>query len=199
MGLAETFLALVRRASLDVDVARLREETALFSARHAGLSTRHKGEILVRSVARKAAALGAAASLPPGWAALAAAGPEVSALLVLQSRMVLGLHLLYGHEPEPSERAAEVLASMAAGAGVSFGRRVTARAAEGVAARLLVRALGREALHAVPLAGAAVGAAMNYAAVRALGLAVLARVDGRWGPPEIPGRGGVIEGWGRVT
>lgn len=199
MGLAGTFLELVRRACLDVDVERLREETALFAARHAGLSTRHKGELLVRSVARRAAALGAAASLPPGWAALTVAGPELSALILLQSRMVLGLHLLYGHEPEPGERAGEVLASMVAGAGVSFGRRVTARAAEDVAARLLVRALGREALHAVPLVGAAIGAAMSYAAVEALGRAVLARVDGRWGPPEIPGRGGVIEGSGRVT
>ena len=199
MGLAGTFLDLVRRASLDVDLARLREETALFSARHAGLSTRHKGELLVRSVARRAAALGAAASLPAGWAAVAAAAPELSALLLLQSRMILGLHLLYGHEPEPEERAAEVLASLAAGTGLNVGRRLTTRALEDVAARRHEREARRAALHGVTQGGAAIGAAMYYPAVQALGRAVLSRVEGRYGPPEIPGRGGLIEGTGRIT
>lgn len=199
MSLAESFLALVKRASLDVDLPRLREETAQFAARCPELSTRRKAERLVESVARKAAALGAAAGLPPGWAALASVAPELSALLLLQSRMIVAVHLLYGRDPEPEERAGEVLASLAAGAGLLAGRRLTARTAEALATRLLVRLLGREAVHFVPLLGAAAGAALNYATVRAVGRAVVARVEARYGPPEIPGRGPIVDGTGRLT
>ena len=37
------------------------------------------------------------------------------------------------------------------------------------------------------------------AAVRAVGRAVVARVEKRWGPPEIPGRGTVLDAEGRPT
>lgn len=199
MKIAESFLALVKRASTDLDVERIREDVRAFSLRHPGLPTREKARLMVDSTARKAAFVGAAASVPPGWAALAATAPEVTTLIVLQSRMIVGVHLLYGGELDPEERALEVVAGLAAGAGLSVGRRLTVRLAEELAVKLATRTLGRQLAHVVPLAGIAASAALNYGAVQAVGRAVVARVERRWGPPEIPGEGPILEAEGRVA
>ena len=61
-----------------------------------------------------------------------------------------------------------------------------------------MRAAGRPLAHLIPLAGIAASATLNYVAVRAVGRAVLARVEQRWGPPEIAGRGAVLTAEGRV-
>jgi uncharacterized protein (DUF697 family) len=198
LKIAESFLVLVKRASTDLDLEKVREDVRAFSLRHAPLPTREKARLMVASTARKAALVGAAASAPPGWAAMAATAPELTTLVVLQSRMIVGLHLLYGAELDPEERALEVVAGLAAGAGLSVGRRLTVRLAQELATRLAARALGRSVAHLVPLAGIAASAALNYAAVSAVGRAVVARVERRLGPPEIPGRGEVLDGEGRV-
>jgi uncharacterized protein (DUF697 family) len=197
--LAETFLHLVEKAAKDLDVERLRTEVQAFTLEHPDLTTRQRAESLVGRAARRAAALGAAASLPPGWLALATAAPEFSALLVLQSRLIVSLHVLYGGPMSAEERALEVLAGLATGAGISVGRRLTTRAAEEIAARLLARVMGRELSHVVPVLGAIAGAGLNYAAVRAVGRAALARIERLYGPPEIPGKGAVLDVPGRVA
>jgi hypothetical protein len=183
VNLPQIFLSLVERTSKDLDVDSLRDHVHAFSERHPTLTTREKGERLIRTTARRGAALGAIASLPPGWAAALTLGPELSGLLVMQSRMILSLHLLYGGVPEPHERALEVMAGLAAGAGINFGRRMTARMAEELAERLVVRLVGREATHFVPLFGAAVAGTMNYLAILGVGKAAIARVESLYGPP----------------
>ncbi|HPA50627.1 MAG TPA: hypothetical protein PLP50_03410 [Thermoanaerobaculia bacterium] len=199
MKIAESFLSLVRRASTDLDVERIRDGVLELSRRHPGLSTRRKAALMVESTARRAALVGAAASVPPGWAAVAATAPELTTLIVLQSRMIVGLHLLYGADLDPEERALEVVAGLASGAGLSVGRRLTVGVAESLATRLAVRAAGRPLAHLIPVAGIAASAALNYIAVRAVGRAVVARVERRWGPPEIAGRGPVLTAEGRVA
>lgn len=197
--IAEPFLALVRRASTDLDVEAIREDVRAFALRHEGLPTRRQAALMVDATARRAALVGAAASAPPGWASLVATGPEITTLIVLQSRMIVGLHLLYGADLDPEERALEVLAGLAAGAGLSVGRRLTTRLAEELAARLAARLLGRSLSRLVPLAGIAASAALNYVAVRGVGRAVVARVERKWGPPGIAGRGPVLDAEGRVA
>jgi uncharacterized protein (DUF697 family) len=197
--IAESFLAVVKRASTDLDVEKIRDDVHAFSLRHPGHSTRRKAGMMVDATARKAAFVGAAASVPPGWASAVATAPELATLIVLQSRMIVGLHLLYGGDLDPEERALEVVAGLAAGAGLSVGRRLTVRLAEELAARLAAKALGRQLAHFVPLAGIVASAALNYGAVRAVGRAVVARVERRWGPPEIPGHGPVLDAEGQVA
>lgn len=199
MKIAESFLALVKRAAKDLDVERIREDVRRFSLRHPALPTREKALLIVEATARKAAFVGAAASVPPGWMAVAATAPELTTLIVLQSRMIVGLHLLYGGELGAEERALEVVAGLAAGAGLSVGRRLTARLAEELAVRLGAKTLGREVARLVPLAGIAASAVLNYGAVKAVGRAVIARAERRWGPPEIAGRGPVLDAEGRVA
>ncbi len=198
MKFADSFLALVKRASTDLDVEKIREDVRRFAVRHPGLATRRKADRMIESTARKAALVGAVASVPAGWVSLAATAPELSTLIVLQSRLIVGLHLLYGGDLDPEERALEIVAGLAAGAGLSVGRRLTVRLAEELATRLAARAVGRSFAHVVPLAGIAASAALNYATVRAVGRAVVARVETRWGPPEIPGSGPVLDAEGRV-
>lgn len=199
MKIAESFLSLVKRASTDLDVEKIREDVRALSLRHPALPTREKAALVVEATARRAALVGAAAAVPPGWAALAATAPELTTLVVLQSRMIVGLHLLYGADLDPEERALEVVAGLAAGAGLSVGRRLTVGLAESLATRLAARAAGRQLAHFVPLLGIAASAALNYGAVRAVGRAVVARVERRCGPPEVPGSGPVLDAEGRVA
>jgi hypothetical protein len=196
--LSGLFLTLLTKAATDLDLDNLREEVLAFAAKHPELSTKEKARRMVQSTAKKAAALGAVASLPPGWAALASVAPELSTLLILQSRLIVGLHLLYGGSPDPEERAMEVLAGLASGAGINVSRRLTTRAAEEIAGRLVIRVIGREATHVVPLLGAAAAAGLNYAAVRAVGEAAIRRVEKLYGPPEVPGKGPVVDTSGSV-
>ena len=196
--LAETFLKVVERTAKDLDLEALRADVYVFSAKHPDLTTREKADRLIGAAARRAAALGAAASLPPGWLSVATVAPELSAVLILQSRLIVSLHLLYGAPMTAEERALEVLAGLAAGAGMNVGRRLTTRAAEEIAARLVARLVGREIAHVGPLLGAMAGAGLNYAAVRAVGRAALRRIERQYGPPEFPGRGPVVDVGGRV-
>ena len=197
--LAETFLKMVEKATTDLDVELIRSDVRALAARYPEWTTRELGERLVSRAARRAAVVGGVAGLPPGWAALATAAPELAALLVLQSRLIVSLHVLYGAPMEPKERALEVLAGLAAGAGINVGRRLTTRVAEEIAERLLARFVGREVSHLVPLLGAAAGAALNYGAVRAVGKAALWRVERLYGPPELPGTGRILDASGRVS
>jgi len=197
--LAETFLKMVEKATTDLDLERLRIAVRALAEKHPEATTREKGERLVTKAARRAAVLGGVAGLPPGWTALATAAPELTALLILQSRLIVSLHLLYGAPMEPKERALEVLAGLASGAGINVGRRLTTRAAEEIATRLLARFVGREVSHLVPVLGAAAGAALNYGAVRAVGRAALRRVERLYGPPELPGTGLILDAKGKVS
>lgn len=199
MKIADTFLALVKRASTDLDVERISEDVRIFALRHEGLPTRRKALLMIDATARKAALVGAASSAPPGWAAVVTTAPELAALIVLQSRMIVGLHLLYGGELEPEERALEIVAGLASGAGLSVGRRLTVKLAEELAKKLAARALGRSFAHFVPLLGVVASAALNYSVVQTVGRAVVARVERRWGPPEIAGSGPVLDAAGRIA
>ncbi len=198
VNLSSAFLEVVRRASTDLDINKIRVEVREFSAKHPELSIREKGRRMVDLTARKAAALGAVASLPPGWAVVAAAGPELAGLVVMQSRLIVGLHILYGREPDPDERALEILAGLGAGAGIHIGRRLTARAAEEVAARIITRLAGRQLSHMIPIAGALAAAGLNYWAVQAMGRAMLRRIERVYGPPGLGGKGPVIEVSGKI-
>jgi uncharacterized protein (DUF697 family) len=197
--LAETFLKLVEKATTDLDVEHLRNDVRTLCEKYPNTTTREKGEHLVTKAARRAAVLGGVAGLPPGWTALATAAPELTALLILQSRLIVSIHILYGAPMEPKERALEVLAGLASGAGINVGRRLTTRAAEEIAKRLLARFVGREVSHLVPVLGAAAGAALNYGAVRAVGRAALKRVERLYGPPELPGTGRILDATGKVS
>ena len=199
MKAADSFLGLASRVSRDLDVEKIRRDLEAFCRERPDLSVRLQAERLITVTARRAALVGIAASLPPGWLALASIGPEMKVLAVLQARLVIALHLLYGVPMEHSRAALGLAAGAAAGAGVGAGRSLGSLAAEKLAARLAVRLGGRVVRRLVPVAGVVVGGVWNLATVRALGHFVHGRLLAVHGPPDVDGAGPAIEADGRVT
>ena len=149
--------------------------------------------------ARRAAAVGALASLPPGLGRPRGDGPRAGGAHRPAEPADRRPSRPVRRDPEPEERALEVLAGLAAGAGLNVGRRLTTRAAEeiGGPAGRPDRGPRGDPRRAAP--GAVASAALNYAAVRAVGRAALARVERLYGPPEVPGTGPVLEVKGGVA
>jgi uncharacterized protein (DUF697 family) len=108
---------------------------------------------LVESFARRNGLVGAAVFLP---------GADLPLLALNQLRLLLRLEQAYGL-PIDRERLPELLATVAAGFGL--------------------RALARELLDLVPVAGWAVKGAVAYGGTRALGEAAVARLESRGAAP----------------
>lgn len=102
---------------------------------------------LVESFARKNGIVGAAVFVP---------GADLPVLALNQVRMLLRLDQAYGLELDPRERLPEIVATI----GASFG----------------MRAVARELLDLVPVAGWAVKGAVAYAGTKALGEAAIKRL-----------------------
>ncbi len=129
-----------------VIATRLGEEGAPLAARVPVLR-RAVAETLIASFARKCGIVGAAVFIP---------GADLPVIALHQVRLVLRLEQAYGLEIDPRERLPELAATIGAGLGL--------------------RALARELLDLVPVAGWAVKGAVAYAGTRALGHATLARL-----------------------
>jgi len=106
------------------------------------------GEQLVESFARKNGLVAAAVFIP---------GVDYPILVRNQIRLVLRLEQAYGLDPDPRARLPEIAGTILAGLGF--------------------RAVAREVLDVVPVAGWAVQGAVAYAGTRALGEAALMRLE----------------------
>jgi uncharacterized protein (DUF697 family) len=105
-------------------------------------------DVLVSSFARRCGVLAAAVFVP---------GADLPVLALNQIRLVLRLEQAYGLDADPRERAPELLATLAAGFGL--------------------RAVARQLLGVVPVAGWAIQGAVAYAGTRALGEAAVKRLE----------------------
>ena len=114
-------------------------------------------ERIVDQFARQNAILGAAVFIP---------GADLPVMTLNQIRMVLRLAAAHGEEVD-RERAAEILAVV--GAGIGF------------------RAVARQVLGVVPLAGWALKGAIGYAGTKALGEAAIRYFEARAAPSVRPG------------
>ena len=132
-----------------VIAGRLGEEGAPLAARVPALR-RAVGAQLVESFARKNALIAAAVFIP---------GVDLPVLARNELRLVLRLEQAYGLNPDPRERLPEIAGTLAVGFGL--------------------RAVARELLDFVPVAGWAVKGGVAYAGTRALGEAALRRLEPR--------------------
>jgi uncharacterized protein (DUF697 family) len=126
---------------------RLGEQAAPLAAR-VPLLRRAAAQQLVAEFARKNGIVGAAVFVP---------GADLPLLALNEIRLLLRLEQAYGLEIDPRERLPEIVATL----GVGFG----------------MRALARELLDLVPVAGWAVKGAVAYAGTRALGEAAIRRLE----------------------
>lgn len=175
-------VSLLRRLVRDLDRERLAAEVQRFKRKNAELELDLQAAKLVRRTARRCALVGALASAPAGWLAIAALAPDLSYLISQQSRLVFSLSVLYGRDPSAAERMAEVALCLTAGMGTELAREAILEGIErGLSSRLLSRALRkagsegleRLALRSVPVAGAVAGGAINYWAVKGVGNAAI--------------------------
>jgi uncharacterized protein (DUF697 family) len=130
-----------------VIAARLGEDGAPLASRVPAL----RGPVcdaLVSSFSRRNGIVAAAIFIP---------GADLPVLLLSQVRMVLRLEQAHGLDADPRERAPELLATIAAGFGL--------------------RALARQLLGVIPVAGWAVQGAVAYTGTRALGEATVKRLE----------------------
>lgn len=130
-----------------VIAGRLGEEAAPLAARVPVLRRAVAAE-LVAAFARRNGVVGAAVFVP---------GADLPVLARNQVRLILRLEQAYGLEIDPRSRLPELAATV--GAGLGF------------------RALARELLDLVPVAGWAVKGAVAYAGTRALGEAAVRRLE----------------------
>jgi uncharacterized protein (DUF697 family) len=105
-------------------------------------------DALISSFARRGGIVAAAVFIP---------GADLPVLLLNQIRLVLRLEQAYGLNPDPRERAPELAVTLAAGFGL--------------------RAVARQLLAVIPLAGWAVQGAVAYTGTRALGEAAVKRLE----------------------
>jgi uncharacterized protein (DUF697 family) len=137
--------------------ARLAEGGAPLAARVPVLR-RAVGEGLVESFSKRNGIIGAAVFIP---------GVDLPVLTLNEARLVLRLEQAYGLDIDLRERLPELAVTLGVGLGL--------------------RALARELLDLVPVAGWAVKGAVAYAGTRALGEAALFRLEagmpgGHWAP-----------------
>ena len=130
-----------------VIAGRLGEEGAPLAAR-VPLLRRAVAQQLVAAFARKNGIVAAAVFIP---------GADLPVLALNELRLLLRLEQAYGLEIDPRERLPEIAATL----GAAFG----------------LRALARELLDLVPVAGWAVKGAVAYAGTRALGEAAIRRLE----------------------
>jgi uncharacterized protein (DUF697 family) len=138
--------------------ARLGDDAAPLAARVPALR-RPVADVLVASYSRKNAIRAAVIFIP---------GADLPVLTYNQIKMILRIEQAYGLDPDPRQRAPELLASVAAGLGL--------------------RQLARELLVLVPFAGWVVQGAIAYAGTRALGEAAIRRVEAGFFVDGAPGR-----------
>jgi uncharacterized protein (DUF697 family) len=105
-------------------------------------------DALISSFARRGGIVAAAVFIP---------GADLPVLLLNQIRLVLRLEQAYGLNPDPRERAPELAVTFAAGFGL--------------------RAVARQLLAVIPVAGWAVQGAVAYTGTRALGEAAVKRLE----------------------
>jgi uncharacterized protein (DUF697 family) len=104
--------------------------------------------------------------------------PDASLLTVITLRLMQRLALLYGFEARGSDQRIEMWKATAAAAGLDYGRdlaekqfveRVVPRIAERLAVRLGAESAEKWVGRLVPLAGSAIGGALNFSFVRGWG------------------------------
>lgn len=159
----------------EIDVARLRKEVDALGARTPDFLPASHARMLTRRTAIRCAAAGAVTGLPFGIAALGTLSADVAYLVYQQFRLILGIAIIYGHEPTGRERFTEALACLAYGSGVGVGKHgiaalLGAAALPGglIAEQIGARVVRDRLTKMIPFVGVLSGGALNYAAVYAV-------------------------------
>lgn len=173
----------------EIDVDKLRKEVDDLRTRTPDFAAVVHARMLTRRTAIRCAAAGAVTGLPLGVAALGTLTADIAYLVYQQFRLILGVAIIYGHEPTGRERFNEALSCLAFGSGVGVGKHGIA-AVLGAAALpggMLAEQIGARVVRdrltkMIPFVGVLSGGALNYAAVHAVARSAIRYYDSRVDP-----------------
>jgi hypothetical protein len=178
---SDRFYDIAQKLFREIDQEAIMAEVKALRETKPGVSRRELAMFMTRKAAQKTAVIGAAAAATPGPIGLIVMAPDIFNLVRQQSRLVLSIAFLYDQKPDLRERFREVLATLAIATGASAAKKgsqaLVARAIRESAARKLARRIAgryvsrRFAAIAAPAVGFAIGATLNYMAVRSVGIA----------------------------
>lgn len=160
----------------EIDVDKIKREVAQMRAQVPDFDPIDHARLLSRRTAIRCAAAGAVSGMPSGLLALGTLGADLAYLVYQQFRLILGIAVLYDHEPSQRERFNEALACLAYGSGVGLSKQgiavmLEAASVEGgvIAERIGARFLRDRLSKFIPFVGVLSGGALNYFAVRSVG------------------------------
>jgi hypothetical protein len=173
---ADSMLEEVFRALFEeIDTDKLRIELDDQRERMPDFHPAQHARMLARRTAIRCAAAGALTGLPLGLATIGTLGADLAYLVYQQFRLVVGIAIVYGHEPSSRERFTEALSCLAYGSGVGIGKQGVAAmlgsaTIEGglIAEKIGARFMRERLTKVVPFVGVISGGALNYAAVYAV-------------------------------
>lgn len=169
----------------DLDKEEILREVEALRKKHPRMSNARLSEILIKDASNAMSVAAVASGL--AWAVpgvgiatgSVATAAEMVAMIVYQSRLVVSVAAVYGHDIRSRERARDVLvcvASSTAGTAVQMGVQAAVRAIAERIAAALARRTATAMVKSIPvagtvagLAGGAAGAVFNRLAVRAVG------------------------------
>ena len=187
---ADSVLEDVFRAMFEeIDVDKLKKEVDELRASAPDYQPAQHARVLARRTAIRCAAAGAVTGLPFGFAAIGTLGADLAYLVYQQFRLILGIAVVYGHEPTARERFAEALSCLAFATGVGAGKQgiaamMGAATLEGgvIAEKIGTRVIRDRLSKVIPFVGVISGGALNYAAVYALARSAIRYYESRVEP-----------------
>jgi len=170
----------------EIDHDKIRRDVATLKSRAPDFQPIDHANMLVRRTAIRCAAAGAVTGLPSGLLAIGSLGADLAYLIYQQFRLIIGIAVIYGHEPSQRERFHEALSCLAYASGVGIGKQGIAVVLEsatvesGIVAQRIGQRFVRERLaKVVPFVGALSGGALNFMSVRAVGRAAIRYYEGQ--------------------
>ena len=170
----------------EIDPEKIRRDVEAVKASAPDFEPHDHAKMLVRRTALRCAAAGAVTGLPSGLLAIGTLGADLAYLMYQQFRLILGIAVIYGHEPSHRERFHEALSCLAFASGVGIGKQgiatvLESAAMEGgaVAEKIGARFIRERLAKVIPFVGALSGGALNYVSVRAVGRTAIRYYDSR--------------------
>lgn len=171
----------------EIDVDKLRKEVDALRVSAPDWSPAQHARVLSRRTAIRCAAAGAVTGLPTGLAALGTLGADLAYLMYQQFRLILGVAVIYGHEPTSRERFAEAMSCLAYTTGAGVGKQGIAAMLGAVETGMIAEKIGSRLLRdrlakVIPFVGVLSGGALNYLFVQTVGRSAIRYYEARVEP-----------------
>jgi len=175
-------ISIVKEFIVTVDKNALKKKVEYLKYSKPILSRAELCEIIIRDEALFCGIVGAGASLIPGPLSWMMCAPDIINLLAKQSKVILSVAYVYGHDPSSQERIIEILACLGFTSGIVAGNEqmkqmIIAGLKSGLVkeiARNIGIVLSKRVINSfIPFIGSVTGGIFNYTAILSVGKAAI--------------------------